>query len=222
MARTARPTTVGSLPKWRCQKPWLITIAVGRGPASSLAASQRPAAGGVPTVGKNDDDTAATSACAGSALSTSCRSQFTEPDHGELLEGPRAGAPVLHLAVGDFDDRQGAPVVTLPDHRDPLLVGQRQGPQQHGVDDREDRHDRADGDGEQADGEQGGAPVAAERAQGVADRLGQHAQRLAADEALQRLDAERELAQRQRALAAEAALRAAASRFSGACTPGRR
>ena len=76
---TPRPTTAASPPKWRCQKPWLMTIVVGRAGASSLAVSQRPRPAGVPTVGKNDDETAATSACAGSALSTSCRSQFTEP-----------------------------------------------------------------------------------------------------------------------------------------------
>src|SRR4029453_10781713 len=66
-------------------------------------------------------------------------------------------------------------IVAHPDHREAILVGEAEGPQHHGVDDRVDGRDRADGRREQADGRRGHAACVAKRAEALLEQVADHA-----------------------------------------------
>jgi hypothetical protein len=90
-------------------------------------------------------------------------------EHGEVIERPVPLLPVDMLAVGDLDDRQGAPVIALPDDDDPILFGNRERTQDHGFDNGVHAGDRADRQREQRRARSGHAPVAHQRSERLPD-----------------------------------------------------
>ncbi len=76
--------------------------------------------------------------------------------------------PVGGLAVGDFDDRQRAAEVLLPEHHQTVLVRQAERTQKHGLHGGKHRRRRAERDGKQEGRNRREPPIPPDRPQRLA------------------------------------------------------